>query len=226
MKKITIIVSSIFISLFCYVNYVYAHCDTMDGPVVADSKKAFDSKNINYALKWVKAGDEAEVRQAFDLAMKVRPLNNDAKLVAEQYFYNILIRVHRAAEGESFTGVKPSGTPIDENVREADKAIESGNLSKLETMVPKNRLPELKERYNKVMTMKNFDVNDLNAGREYIEAYVQFFKYAEGEEGHGHGKGGESEALHILIISLIVLSVVLFITTIIFGVKFYRLKRD
>ncbi len=35
------------------------------------------------------------------------------------------------------------------------------------------------------MSLNNFDVNNVAAGREYIEAYVQFFKYAEGEaEGH------------------------------------------
>jgi hypothetical protein len=27
-------------------------------------------------------------------------------------------------------------------------------------------------------------VKDVEAGREYIEAYVQFFKFAEGEEAH------------------------------------------
>jgi hypothetical protein len=34
------------------------------------------------------------------------------------------------------------------------------------------------------MSLKNFDVNNVEAGREYIEAYVQFFKFAEAEEEH------------------------------------------
>ncbi|EAC9322906.1 LysM domain-containing protein, partial [Listeria monocytogenes] len=30
-----------------------AHCDTMDGPVVVDGKKAMESNNVNYVMKWV-----------------------------------------------------------------------------------------------------------------------------------------------------------------------------
>jgi hypothetical protein len=30
-----------------------AHCDTMDGPTAADGKKALETNNINYALKWI-----------------------------------------------------------------------------------------------------------------------------------------------------------------------------
>lgn len=33
--------------------------------------------------------------------------------------------------------------------------------------------------------LKGFDVDDLVAAREYMEAYVSFFKYAEGHD-HDH----------------------------------------
>lgn len=62
----------------------------------------------------------------------------------------------------------------------------------------RDKQPELERRFQRVMALRDFDVNDLEAGREYIEAYVQFFKFAEGEEDehHGvHGHGGHG-ALH------------------------------
>ena len=43
-------------------------------------------------------------------------------------------------------------------------------------------MAELTIRFGKVMSLKKFDVNNVKAGREYIEAYVQFFHFAEGEE--------------------------------------------
>lgn len=91
-----------------------------------------------------------------------------------------------------FDGLKPYGTPIDEKVKAADKSIEVGNLSPMEGLIEKKKMPELKERFERVMALKNFDVNNVEAGREYIEAYVMFFKFAEGEEEHhwaaeGHG---------------------------------------
>ena len=163
-------------------NVTFAHYDTMDGPLIADARKALGKNNVNYVLKWVSTANESEIRDAFNLVMKVKGLSPEAKELSEKYFFDILVRIHRAGEGEPFTGVKPSGTPIDDKVLAADKSIEIGNLSPLKNMVSKDILQELTKRFNKVMSLKNFDVNNVAAGREYIEAYVQFFKFAEGEK--------------------------------------------
>ncbi|AWK52893.1 peptidoglycan-binding protein [Clostridium beijerinckii] len=166
-----------------------AHCDTMDGPTVADGKKAIESNNVNYVLKWVTPENEKEISEIFDLSMKTKDLSPEAKEISENYFFENLIRLHRTAEGAPFTGLKPSGTAIDEKVLAADKSIEVGNLSPIENLVEKDKVPELKERFEKVMDLKDYDINDVEAGREYIEAYVSYFKFAEGEEeGHeAHG---------------------------------------
>lgn len=169
-----------------------AHCDTMDGPTIGDAKKAIETKNVNYALKWVTPENAKEISQTFELSMKVRNLSPEAKELADKYFFENLVRIHRAGESAPYTGVKPSGTPIDEKVLAADKSIEIGNLSPIEKMVPQDKMPELKERFEKVMSLKNFDVNNVEAGREYIEAYVSFFKFAEGEEEHAEGHSAET----------------------------------
>jgi hypothetical protein len=173
----------IFLLMFFSSNVVLAHCDTMDGPLIADARKAIEQNNVNYVLKWVPVADEAEVTTAFNLMMKVRGLSPEAKELADKYFFDTLVRIHRAGEGMPFTGVKPSGTPIDKKIIAADKSIEIGNISPLNGLVEAETLPELTKRFEKVMSLKKFNVNDVVSGREYIEAYVQFFKYAEGEEG-------------------------------------------
>jgi hypothetical protein len=159
-----------------------AHCDTMDGPLVKDARKALGQNNVNYVLKWVQPENENELKEAFHLTMKVRKLNSDAKALADQYFFETLVRIHRSGEGVPFTGVKPSGTPIDEKILAADRSIEIGNLTPLKGMVPEQMMPELEKRFTRVMSLRHYDENDVVAGRKYIASYVQFFKYAEGEE--------------------------------------------
>jgi hypothetical protein len=156
----------------------FAHCDTMDGPVIADAKKAIEQNNVNYVLKWVKPENEKELADSYSLVMKVRGLGPEARELADKYFFETLIRLHRSGEGVPFTGVKPSGTPIDEKILAADQAIASGDLSLLEKMVAKEALPELKKRFAKALSLKNFAVNDVKVGREYVESYVQFFHFA------------------------------------------------
>jgi|WetSurSiteA1Bulk_404760.scaffolds.fasta_scaffold01995_4 hypothetical protein len=215
-----------FIMLILSPNVTFAHCDQMNGPLVSDAKKAIEQNNVNIVLKWVQAAHETEIKEAFNQMMKVRELSPDAKALSEKYFFETLVRIHRAGEGVAFTGIKPEDTPIDEKVMAADKSIELGNLSPLEGLVAKKDLPELTERFNKVMSLKNFDINNVEAGRAYIEAYVLFFKFAEGEtEGHadyGHGSDANvGVTSHTPPIPWI-LSGLFLITTVLFGALYFN----
>lgn len=222
MKKKFIFLIAMILLMLCSYKIVFGHCDTMDGPVIADAKKAIEQNNVNYVLKWVLPDNEKEIKNAFDLIMKVRVLSPEAKELSDKYFFETLVRIHQNGEGVPFTGIKPSGTPIDEKIKAADKSIELGNLSPLENLVPKEKLPELKKRFEKVMSLKNYDVNDVKAGREYVEAYVQFFHFAEGEE-EGHSHVNAEKTGHLEHISWI-LSGLFFITSILFGILYYRKK--
>ncbi len=174
--------------------FASAHCDTMDGPTAADGLKALETGNINHALIWVTETDEPEITEAFENALKVRNMSPEAQELADRYFLENLVRIHRAGEGAAYTGLKPSGTPIDEIVLAADESILVGNLSPLEGMVPTEKMPELTERFEKAMSLKNYDVNDVAAGRAYVEAYVQFFHFAEGDEAHADAHATDPHA--------------------------------
>ncbi len=189
MVKLSILMVETFVFVLLTQRKAYAHCDTMDGPTAKDGMKALETNNINYALKWIMAEHEEELKKIFGLCMKVRKLSSEAEQLADRYFLENLVRIHRAGEGAGFEGLKPHGVPIDEKVAAADKSIEIGNLSPLEGLVTHEEMHGLEERFEKAISLKNFDVNDVEAGREYIEAYVSFFKFAEGEEhenGHLH----------------------------------------
>ena len=94
------------------------------------------------------------------------------------------------AEGVGFTGIQPAGTQVDPLVRAADDAIAEGSDAHLLSMVPEERRAELHERFRAALAEKDFHVDDVDAGRRYVAAYVSFFKYAEGEEHEHHGHVG------------------------------------
>jgi hypothetical protein len=163
-----------------------AHCDTMDGPTAQDGLEALQTGNLALALKWIGPSGEDELREVFDLARAARDLGPAAREVADRWFIENLVRIHRAGEGAPFTGVQPHGVPVDEQVAAADAAIAAGDLAQLQGLVPAERWDELQRRFAKVLERKDYDPTDVAAGRAYIEAYVSFFKYAEGED-HEHG---------------------------------------
>ena len=92
-----------------------AHCDALDGPVISEARVALEKDDVTPILKWVMPEYENEVRQAFAKTLQVRALGAQAQELADLYFFETLVRVHRAGEGAPYTGIKPAGaieTPI------------------------------------------------------------------------------------------------------------------
>lgn len=108
-----------------------AHCDTLDGPVVKAAQAAFANGNVNLALVWVQPKDEAEIREAFRRAQDVRKLGPEARKLADTYFFETLVRVHRAGEGAPFTGLKPVGLDLGPALPAGGLALENGDLKPL-----------------------------------------------------------------------------------------------
>jgi hypothetical protein len=174
-----------------------AHCDTADGPAVVDGRRALETGNLNHALKWIKADDDAELTEVFQKALHVRRLGAVAAEVADRLFLETLVRLHRMGEGVGFTGIKPTGTEITPAVRAADRALETGDDSEVCALTPAHRRAELHRRFEKALGKKAFDVNDVSAARDYVASYVSFFKYAEGEDhDHHQDHAGEAHAGH------------------------------
>ena len=172
---------------------VQAHCDTAEGPAVKDGRKALETGNINYALKWIPAEGEAELRDVFERAMRVRTLGAEAAELADRLVLETMVRIHRMGEGVGFTGIQPVGTQVDPVVKAADGAIAVGSDADLLPMVPQERRAELDKRFQAALAIRDFDVDDVAAARRYIAAYVSFFKYAEGEDhAHEHAHAGHS----------------------------------
>lgn len=158
----------------------YAHCDGMDGPVVKAAQEAFAKGDVNLVLIWVRKNDEAEIREAFDRTMNVRKLSPQARELADTYFFETLVRVHRAGEGAPYTGLKPAGRDLGPAIPAADLALKSGNVAPLTSLLVEKIRTGLLDRYKKAMAAKSFKVQDVGAGREYIEAYVTYIHYVEG----------------------------------------------
>jgi hypothetical protein len=155
-----------------------AHCDTLDGPVVNEARKALDTGNVNLVLGWVQKKDEAEIRSAFQKASAVRKTNAAGKDLADTYFFETLVRVHRAGEGAPYTGLKPAGE-IEPPIAAADKSIETGKLEPVAKMVIDRTKEGLHKQFDAVTAKKKFNPNDVAAARDYVGAYVEYVHYVE-----------------------------------------------
>lgn len=170
---------TVFAFFFLVPGSLFAHCDGMDGPVVKAAQKALETGNVNLVLLWVQKNDEGVIRQAFEKTLAVRKLSPQAKELADGYFFETLVRVHRAGEGASYTGLKPAGRDLGPAIPAADKALEEGTVEPLLKLLSGKVEHGLREQFENAMAKKRFPSDDVAAGREFVEAYVAFIHYAE-----------------------------------------------
>ena len=179
----------------------HTHCDTMDGPVIADAKKALGAGDVTPVLKWVNADHEKEIKDLFKKTLVVRKKGPEARELADMYFFETLVRVHRAGEGAPYTGLKPAGE-VEPIVAASDKALESGNVDELVKRVIAAVEKGIRERFDNAVEKKKHADDSVEAGREFVEAYVVFVHYVEGihqavasqagHHGDEHSKGGSA----------------------------------
>ena len=183
----------IFEMLFLYSINADAHCDTLDGPVVDSARQAMATGDIISLLKWVSTDDEQLIRTAFQNTMEVRKLGGQAQELADMYFFETLVRIHRAGEGASYTGLKP-GTEVDPAIALADKALENGSVDKLVDVLTDATAKGIRERFRRALETRKHADKSVTAGREFVEAYVIFTHYVE--ELHALIKGGTEHHEH------------------------------
>jgi Family of unknown function (DUF6448) len=154
------------------------HCDSLDGPVVKAAATALEARDVELVLPYVPADGEAEVRHAFEQTLQVEPLAPEAKRLADEWFFENVVRIHRAGEGAAYTGLKPAGLGHGPVVPAAERGIEAGSPDELVTLLAGMVENAIRNRFEHVMHRKALANGDLSANRSYVEAMLGFEVWA------------------------------------------------
>lgn len=157
----------------------FAHCDTLDGPVVETAKFALENGDVQPVLKWVPKEHEQDIRDAFSQTLAVRVKGKEARELADRFFFETLVRVHRAGEGAPYTGLKSAGT-VEPAIVAADKALQTASVDTLADKISTAVREGIKKRFDAALEKKKHADDSVEAGRDFIEAYVQYVHFIEG----------------------------------------------
>jgi hypothetical protein len=162
-----------------------AHCDAIDGPVATAAIKALDMKNVNLILPYAPAAAEPEMTAAFEQAATVRTMGPEAKTLADRYFMETAVRLHRAGEKAPYTGLRPAGTDFGPAIAAAEQAVASGRLEFVVGVLTEEIKHGLAERFahavaTKPSTKEPAAKSGVAAARERVSAELAFIGYVEG----------------------------------------------
>lgn len=198
---VTILILFVVVSLFA-AKRAFAHCDTLDGPVALEARTALENGDVTPLLKWVDKADENAIQTAFEKAREIRDEGPAAQELADTYFLETLIRIHRASEGAPFTGLKPAGT-IEPVIAAADKAIAANSADILAERIGAAVEKAVKTRFETLKQAEVVKDESVEAGRAYVRAYVDYVHFVEGLHamiagaggGHDHSPQAETDSL-------------------------------
>lgn len=156
------------------------HCDSLDGPVVTAAREALARADVDVILPYVHAEGEADVRAAFDLAGKARRRGPEARQVADRWFFETVVRVHRAGEGAAFTGLKPAGLDVGPVIPAAERALATGSPDELTAMLCDSVRGQVDQRLGRAMELKVHAGESTAAARAYVEAMLDLQVWAHG----------------------------------------------
>jgi hypothetical protein len=172
------------------------HCDSMDGPVARAARAALDREDVDVILPYVQTSGEEEVRHAFGLAVKARAQGPEAREVADLFFLETAVRVHRAGEGAPFTGLKPAGLDVGPVIPLAEAAIEEGDPQRLSEFLMSAIGAEIGARFARLIDAKAHVHEGVPAARGYVNAALGLQVWAHKLHGAIHAaahEGGEHE---------------------------------
>lgn len=196
MKHILSILIPVTLLILASASSVFSHCDGLDGPVVQAAQKAIATGDVNLVLIWVQKSDEEQVKKAFEQTLKVRKLSSEARDLADGHFFETVVRLHRASEGVGFTGLKPAGRDLGPAIPAADKALRDGNAEALVKLLTTTIQDRVRDHFNEALTRQKFAKDDLDAGRAFVQAYVEYIHCVEAlyetatHPTHGHYDDG------------------------------------
>jgi hypothetical protein len=169
------------------------HCDSLDGPVVAAARQALEAGEVELVLPFVPADGDAEIRAAFDRVLPIRDSGTEAWETAQLWFFETVVRVHRAGEGAPYTGLKPAGLSVGPVIPLAERAIETGSSEQLADFLADVLRHQLKYRLDEVHDLSAHRTQSLDDERRYVQAMLGLQVYShhlyEAMIATGHHEG-------------------------------------
>lgn len=197
-QVVFMIVAAVWFGLLFTPQFAAAHCDTLDGPVIKDARSALEKKDITPVLKWVQTKDEAQLQKVFKQALVAAKKGTKDQEQSEHHFFETLVKIHRAGEGAPFTGLKPAGE-VEPVIVAADTALVSDSAEELIKLVTDSVAKGVHERHSRAVELYKHKDESVEAGRKYVEAYVEYTHYverlqqdAEGHAAHHQEPAGKS----------------------------------
>jgi hypothetical protein len=127
-------------------------------------QKALETGNVSFILPYVPKESEGEVIAAFKKVLPLHQQPNGAQEIADTFFFETVVRIHRAGEGAPYTGLKPAGMDEGPVIPIAEQAIETGSIDELKKTLMDLVGREVEKRFEHMQHLKHHTDESVDMG--------------------------------------------------------------
>lgn len=130
--------------------------------------------DVTQVLPFVHADGEEEVQRVFEEVLPIHLEGGAAASVADRYFYESVVRIHRTGEGAVFTGLKPAGLDVGPVIPLAEAAIATGDPSEVIEFLVQEVEDLIRAKFVRLSILSDKRDGSLESERAYVEASLDF----------------------------------------------------
>jgi hypothetical protein len=151
--------------------------DEMQEPVEKAAKMALETGNVNYILIWLPEESENTLKNLLEKTCCKRSSKMNMRNQAYDWYFETVNRFYRASRWPDYLMTQFGGLAKKMLILKVDRAIESGNFEEIRDIIPVTHEADAKQRFQLIMNMRNYPVNNIQSGRAYVSAFFDFARY-------------------------------------------------
>lgn len=156
---------------------ISCYCKSKNGPAIRAAMKALETGNVNYVLIWIPEDSEKKLKNLFEKTFCEYNVGKDAADISIDWYLETVHRLCRLCENRQYIGSKTAGLDESPVILIAEKVIETEDEKEAIRFIPKAYRDDFRYHFHQVLEKKNYDVNNISAGRTFVTAFNDFIVY-------------------------------------------------
>jgi hypothetical protein len=139
--------------------------------------RALETGEAHYILIWIPEASENTLKNLLEKAYYERYTQKNARTHIVDWYFTTVNNYHSGYYGPRNLDISTK-TPEEKMIISlVERAFESGNFEEIGTIIPDTPTGEMRQRFDDVMKMRDYHVENIAAGRVYVSAFTDFIEF-------------------------------------------------
>lgn len=152
------------------------YSDEMQELLLKAAKMSLQTGNVNHILIWLPEESENTLKNLLEKTCCQRSSRMNMQKQAYDWYFETVYRYYLSGRSPDRNTTQSRYLP-GKQVLQIDRGIQSGNFEDIRDIIPVTHETDAQQRFQNLIKLRDFPVNNITAGRSYVSAFFDFNRY-------------------------------------------------